>query len=1605
MTNIQPIQTTQALRDTYTRYLRSLNIMNDENMNALYRHALDREEILKGPFIEGTLPFETGGTLNDLIAEGLLSQDFARLNTNELPLTRPIYLHQAQAIRKIISEQRNIIVATGTGSGKTESFLLPLLQMLFAVSPTERAQPGVRALLLYPMNALANDQLKRLRQLLANTPDITFGRYTGETPKSERDARDTYIRENGTEPLPNERISRESMRSRPPHILLTNYAMLEYLLLRPEDNMFFDGVYANRWNYLVLDEIHTYDGAKGVEIGMLIRRLKQRIRVKPGQLRCVGTSATIGSESELSKVAKFASQLFDEPFVWDDVHKDIVRGKRAILSGACWGHGTFAMYDLLHQGLMIAQSDNVTQKLSQFASIMQALRVHMPASVLIDWSTVTVESYEAFLYQVLVGDQRTHDAQQTLLAQAQSINDFAKIVNLAQDDVVVKYVELLLHAKRTPTEKPLLPSRYHLFAKSLEGMFICLNRNAHPLQNYEVSLHRFVTCPTCQKHAYELARCSRCGTPHLTGVLKDNRIQQPEYNDLNTTIPFALHLDDTPFAQLDDVIAEKGNNVEILHYALCTSCGLVRGQDGEPCRCGSADAVFISARQKPQAQANNTSETNTMNNCVMCGATSPRGSVIQTFDTGQDAPVSMLTSALYQQIPGRSTMHDTIGGGRRLIIFSDSRQDAAFFAPYLERNYAQNLQRRIILEQLNNCNQAYPNQVRIEGLKSYVRPAAERVFLFDEKHEPLIRDHLVLTWLMREVVGATRDETTLESQGLLHIRVLRPAHFAAPTCLTQFGLTTDESWLVVQYLLDTIRRQRTVTYPNGVEPNAVELQPGKSTTQLIRKIQPKDDIISWMPGAGHNQRSKFLIRIIKHLQPQLDIAACKRISLEVLDALWDELTKPSSTMKSIWHVTSKPQTGDLYQIKYEYIEFTPYTQPSGFICDSCRQRSFINIRGICTNTRCNGKLIVYAPALSDWTIAQQNYLAFAQVGMIVKEHSGNLAATQARAIQLAFTEGKVNTLSCTTTFELGVDVGELQTVMMRNMPPTSANYIQRAGRAGRRDGAAALILTFAQRRPHDLNYFVDPTQMISGIIPAPRFQSDNEKIVRRHLHAVILAAFLREWNDRHQKLLKKSGDFFERKDNEINPHVRGLIEFVERRPKELQSALYEVIDANLHEIFDIANWGWVGTFDESQSDCYLNSLYLAETQLNKDFDELKELRAITLNEIHAGSSKAHTLLSIDKILDTLRKRELFGVLPNFSLMPKYGFPTDVVPLKTDHIAHEAAKFVSLERDLRIAIGEYAPGSQVVAAGVVWESGGVVIPSGRGLIKGSYYRCPDCEFMTRSLGPGQINHCQNCAKPVTLLRLVKQYIIPEFGFIAHVDKSGDASFTARPARSRASRLYFSDAKRSSSNSEFESVELLNHGISVNFMRNSMLSAINEGPVDRGFVYCEKCGYATVTPTKNNPNKHKSPLTSRDCQSPLSSSVRLMHNFVTDVVELDISASQSSTLKQWRSVLYAVMEGAARYLQIERDEIDGTVYWGANGNIRLVIFDNVPGGAGFARQISQQIVDVLRAAFHHVEIECCGADTSCYRCLRNYGNQYYHNDIKRGDALDILRRMMN
>ncbi|MGH2509819.1 MAG: DEAD/DEAH box helicase, partial [Ktedonobacteraceae bacterium] len=291
MSTLNPVDTMQQIRTTYLRYLKTIYPFQDIQLRASFWHELEIEEsLVKGPLLESAPPFVVGRSIAQLVTDGILHPRFKNLCSPVLPWERPLYLHQEQAATHVIAEQRNLIVATGTGSGKTEAFLIPILNHLLAEEEAGTLpEPGVRALLLYPMNALANDQLKRLRRLLEKYPSITFGRYTGETEENTRFAKDHFADQfPGEQLLPNELISREQLRKAPPHILLTNYAMLEYLLLRPKDCEFFDGQTGKHWRFVVLDEAHTYDGASGIELAFLLRRLKDRVvRSEPGRLRCI----------------------------------------------------------------------------------------------------------------------------------------------------------------------------------------------------------------------------------------------------------------------------------------------------------------------------------------------------------------------------------------------------------------------------------------------------------------------------------------------------------------------------------------------------------------------------------------------------------------------------------------------------------------------------------------------------------------------------------------------------------------------------------------------------------------------------------------------------------------------------------------------------------------------------------------------------------------------------------------------------------------------------------------------------------------------------------------------------------------------------------------------------------------------------------------------------------------------------------------------------------------------------------------------------------------------------------------------------------------------
>ena len=317
-----PIKASQNIKDEFSGYISTSFHLADKDYAKQFTQALLEEgAIAKGPYLDIGDSFKSGESIEDLIGRGDASPLFRELEGNipdgdkEIKIYRKLYLHQQKAIEKT-NAGKNLVVTTGTGSGKTECFIIPILNHLLKEKEARTLNDGVRAILIYPMNALANDQMKRLRATLKNYEDITFGVYNSSTQQKEADGISEYGRifkdETGKplKPLKNEVISRDTMQRKPPHILVTNYAMLEYMLLRPNDDKVFSGA---QLRFLVLDEAHIYRGATGIETSLLLRRLKARIS-DPTKVLHILTSATLGGKEANADIVTFASRLCEAEF-------------------------------------------------------------------------------------------------------------------------------------------------------------------------------------------------------------------------------------------------------------------------------------------------------------------------------------------------------------------------------------------------------------------------------------------------------------------------------------------------------------------------------------------------------------------------------------------------------------------------------------------------------------------------------------------------------------------------------------------------------------------------------------------------------------------------------------------------------------------------------------------------------------------------------------------------------------------------------------------------------------------------------------------------------------------------------------------------------------------------------------------------------------------------------------------------------------------------------------------------------------------------------------------------------------------------------------------
>lgn len=1642
---LDPTKLTSDLIEQYSSYLRSRFHFRDEQLRLQFAEALSGDRPLHaGPFLELLPAFETARSIRGLAEAGVLHRRFLGLRSEAADLDRPLYRHQEEAIRKI-QAGRNVVVATGTGSGKTETYLLPIISHLFETLNERSRRPAVRALLVYPMNALANDQLRRIRQLLEHEPSLTFGRYTGETPKRERDGKARFRQMWPHEPaLRNELKSREEMWASPPDILITNFAMLEYLLVRPQEAMFFVPGGIDTLKFLVFDEVHTYDGAKGCEISMLLRRLRQRIGATTwGRLRCIGTSATLGGGHDFPDVAKYAEQLFDEQFEWGDrpERQDVIRAYREPYQKPerIWqpkpdtyeslsnlfvnGQPTASAFETAcHEGGF--PNDVVTDAvaLAREGTVVEAGAAGShPKGGDEDWgwapteaaSSVPMPDAEALskaLYRLLEGDERLVRLRDACENGAVSLDQLQRLVfsedpPTGLDPRLLALVSLASRANSgAQPPRSLLRARYHFMLRALEGGFVCFGEHAHG--SPRLHLHRRTTCEVHGRDhkTFEVGVCRRCGHVVIVGSLErdpnthrdvvssddptqDALLDEPERLRrvfLSLAQPATQQADEDELETLESaMLAGDAEKVK-----LCVRCGTLRESDaGEFCPCEQL-ADVRDAYKLPAKGVD-------LKACPSCGAHAQQRELLQRLYTGTDEPVAEIASTLYQ-----SANRDHVKTGvdrQKLLTFSDSRQDAAFFAPYLESLYKTSLRRYVVLEVIEAADQplAVPDLATrlatILDQRGWLGASAT----IDEINREAWR------WTVGELLHTSKDRRTLEELGLVRFSLRRFPGMPLPRPLLAppWNFSESEVWTLVEILVSSLRDHFVLASPAGLRKDDEIYLPGRGDIAVAVVRAPKDQWTrSWVPQLAHlsNARLDFLERLATRRGIQVDSAAIRTLLGQLFEKY---MTAPRGEfLRRYFEVdTTDPNRGVVYRLSAAGWEVRS-ARLAGPVhrCTRCGLRAFESLNGVCPTYRCDGELVLELPAhggREDHFL--RRYRQMAPLWMVAREHTAQLDSDTASDYQNLFFEGRIDVLSCSTTFELGVDLGELETVLMRNVPPTPANYAQRAGRAGRRLSSAAFVVSYAQRRSHDLTYFSAPLRMIAGRVRPPFFRSDNERIVRRHLYATALSAFFHQHpdafgNGRQEDLF--GGDI-------AADSKRPLLErFLEGKPESLEGALKYVVPQSLHEALGVTGWRWVSGFLVTG----ITSIASVEQEYRRDCDYYLQAER---EESSAGRHPRASLMQW--VRQTVQKRPLLGVLANRGLFPKYGFPVDVVELDVAREAvrevvrgdrHDVNNFgLDLQRDLRQAIAEYAPGSEVVAAGHVWQSEGLKVLPDRRLEERRYLVCKCGAFLL--LAPGEEpNACPTCGEADG--GRVRTYIKPEFGFVTTTKRPKRAT-TRRPSRQYASRLAFAGYLGAEPPKFVERYP----GIRLGTPRQGRLVSINGGGANRGFRVCQSCGAAEMMPFNGLPfrQSHERPR-GGECRGQLSV-VDLGHDFITDVLEIVLDTRRPMARADWWSIGYAIAEGAASALSIKRDDLDIAVRLSSQASYAVFLTDAVPGGAGHVARVHEHFPLVLHKALERVEQCSCEETTSCYQCLRTYTNQRMHAKLSRGSAAAFLRKALH
>jgi DEAD/DEAH box helicase domain-containing protein len=1659
------------------------------------RFIAEPANFLKGPWISVDMPFRQ----IDGAKEGTWAQPFP-----EVPLRFAPYQHQTDAFARLSgTAMRSTLVATGTGSGKTESYLWPILDHC----RRNKGKAGIKAILIYPMNALATDQARRIADALTRIPSlkgVRAGIYADAEPQNPAHevTEDSVI------------THRETMRKNPPDILLTNYKMLDYLLLRGRDKPLWAQNDPETLRFLVVDEMHTFDGAQGADLALLLRRLKYRLNTPEGHLICVGSSATLGSgEDAATDLRRYAETIFGEPFDAGAVVRETRKSPNEVFGDA--------------EYLDRPDPSEIHGALGEAAEMDQSGASRRLAACLFPDRT---DPDLAFLdtgdpadpaWRIALGDRlvQHHLCQRTLkiiaehkgpasleaiaagLGQVRVLRDWPEADLTALAELVVGLVAWA-RSGSAESPRPLFNVRLQLWIREMSRMVTTLPRLEAGRVRSQIELfHALDLDRHALRSALPVVNCNRCGaTAHLgrqdarsRSLYADLEQLYAEFFDENGADRIRLIYHES----IDRMVQASGAGGQIVKGVLNAETVEFTPADHDNLEVGPCAPVWLYNPTDANGRIDRT--------CPACGQA--RGLLL--FGMRAARLTTGITGTLYTSEQNEEQPE----AKPRFLMFSDSVQDAAHRAAVAETRNALSVYQKSLYGALQAAETGAMtlHEVIEEVPRTLLAELGPDAFtaLFIPKE---------LTWRRRYRDLVENGSTITDPMFLDHIRIRLGweyfvdlsyrAHFHhtlelngmaaadVPTALLASsaerlarelrndlpGAPEFDPMLLTRLLAGVtqrMRRQGAVAHPYlesaiatakgsfGMNWFAAAIQVGVGRTGSLpspdgrKGLAPIPVTLGQAPigferitrtGVSNWYRD-WLYRTISRADFRYgnDPDTIYPLVMRRLEAdnIVRRVNGPEGQNRHVWLLVPE--------------RVTVSTATIGLCCDRCGRRETglsenvdVLIGSPCTRIGCDGHLATVdqldRPALRRALRSDRNHR------VVAREHTGILETNDRLRIETGFIKSETrwapNLISATPTLEMGIDIGDLSTLLLSSVPPEEANYVQRMGRSGRRDGNA-LNMVLANARAHDLQFWEDPTPMLAGQVRPPGVFLAAEEVLKRQVTAFTLDVYVAD--------TAESGDYGKVRDvlkrrasgategfpiewlelvREAGPELADR--FLSGLPQEVQdrTELAELIRSYLTGTGNTSiGWRIGEAFDVAATE--RARLVEKREEATRELARLKRRRAELTEEEYQRRERDLTRdrTAINRLIRSgIDDVQVIKFLTDKGILPNYAFPEEgvkltsilsrrndsTIPRDEDGLLH-----VEYSRPASSALSEFAPGQYFYANGRQVQIDRIEIGK-EDLSPWTF--CPSCSHVAHRIEGAESRVCPKCGDEMWS-DVGAAHDVVQLKSVIAIDSEEKAAIRDGDQREQRQfdRVFMPfHGPEDISASWFTSGET-GAPFGFEFLPRCTFRDFNFGPKStlpgpqiagerrpaQPFRICRHCGSLQTTSRGEDDRGTHPPncVVMRDPDLPRDqweTGVFLMRKFDTEAVRIVIPVVGDAENDDLKSFVAAINLGMRRHFAGKVDHIRSTIFEARlNGmtTVRsLYLYDSVPGGSGYLRQIAEH-PDTMRAVISRAAEalrDCpCNQEpdrNGCFRCVKPYRSQFGPGEPDRDRARQMMETIL-